>query len=158
MALMAAETLGVPYEHVKAHVGDPESTGFCNVTGGCRTTFATGMAVVRACERPIGSLMAQPIRLPPNGRRPSLTRRSPTVRWGYYIAQCKQRAALTWDLDEEQVDWADGEAVPKPGVNADVKPLSLADIARSAGRTGGPLLGRASLNAQGSVGTWRSRF
>ena len=118
MALMAAETLGVPYEQVKAHVGDTESTGFCNVTGGSRTTFATGMAVVQACED--------------------------------IIAQCKQRAALTWDLDPEQVDWADGQAVPKPGVNADVKPLSLADIARGAGRTGGPLLGRASLNAQGA--------
>ena len=118
MALMAAETLGVPYEQIKAHVGDTESTGFCNVTGGSRTTFATGMAVIQACED--------------------------------IIAQCKQRAALTWDLDEEQVDWVDGEAVPKPGVNADVKPLSLADIARGAGRTGGPLLGRASLNAQGA--------
>ena len=118
MALMAAETLGVPYEQIKAHVGDTESTGFCNVTGGSRTTFATGMAVVQACED--------------------------------IIAQCKQRAALTWDLDVEQVDWVDGEAVPKPGVNADVKPLSLANIARTAGRTGGPLLGRASLNAQGA--------
>ena len=118
MALMAAETLGVPYEQIKAHVGDTEATGFCNVTGGSRTTFATGMAVIQACED--------------------------------IIAQCKQRAALTWDLDEDQVDWVDGEAVPKPGVNADVKPLSLADIARGAGRTGGPLLGRASLNAQGA--------
>ncbi len=118
MALMAAETLGVLYEQIKAHVGDTESTGFCNVTGGSRTTFATGMAVVQACED--------------------------------IIAQCKQRAALTWDVDAEQVDWVDGEAVPKPGVNADVKPLSLADIARGAGRTGGPLLGRASLNAQGA--------
>ncbi len=118
MAQMAAETLGVPYERIKAHVGDTESTGFCNVTGGSRTTFATGMAVIQACED--------------------------------IIAQCKQRAALTWDLDEAQVDWVDGEAVPKPGVNADVNPLSLADIARSAGRTGGPLLGRASLNAQGA--------
>ncbi len=129
MALMAAETLGVPYERVKAHVGDTEATGFCNVTGGSRTTFATGMAVIQACERPIATLMAQPIRLPPNSRRPSLSRRSPSGRWGYFIAQCRQRAALTWDLDEEQVDWVDGEAVPKPGVNADVKPLSLADIA-----------------------------
>ena len=117
MCLMAAETLGVPYETINAHVGDTEATGFCNVTGGSRTTFATGLAVVQACED--------------------------------IIAQCKERAALTWDLDVEQVDWQDGRAVPKPGVNADVQPLSLADIARSAGRTGGPLLGRASLNAQG---------
>ncbi|MXW53156.1 MAG: xanthine dehydrogenase family protein molybdopterin-binding subunit [Gammaproteobacteria bacterium] len=117
MCLMAAETLGVSYETINAHVGDTEATGFCNVTGGSRTTFATGLAVVQACED--------------------------------IIAQCKERAALTWDLDVDQVDWEDGKAVPKPGVNADVQPLSLADIARSAGRTGGPLLGRASLNAQG---------
>ena len=118
MALMAAETLGVPYEVVRAHVGDTEATGFCNVTGGSRTTFATGMAVIQACED--------------------------------IIAQAKARAALTWDLDADQVDWVDGEAIPKPGVNADVNPLSLADIAANAGRTGGPLLGRASLNAQGA--------
>ena len=118
MALMAAETLGVPYERVRAHVGDTEATGFCNVTGGSRTTFATGMAVIQACED--------------------------------IIAQAKQRAALSWDIDEDQVDWVDGEAVPKPGVNADVNPLSLGDIAANAGRTGGPLLGRASLNAQGA--------
>ena len=45
MCLMAAETLGVEYDKVRAQVADTESTGFCNVTGGSRTTFATGMAV-----------------------------------------------------------------------------------------------------------------
>ncbi len=118
MCLMAAETLGVPYDQVKAYIGDTESTGFCNVTGGSRTTFATGMAVVRACEA--------------------------------IIAECKARAAATWNMDAEQVDWQDGQAVPAPGVNADVEPLSLADIAAKAPRTGGPILGHASLNAQGA--------
>ena len=61
------------------------------------------------------------------------------------IAQMKQRAAATWGIDEELVDWQDGQAIPKPGVNADVKSLTLAQIAASSGRTGGPLLGRASL-------------
>ena len=50
MCLMAAETLGIEYEQVRAQVADTDSTGFCNVTGGSRTTFATGMAVTRACE------------------------------------------------------------------------------------------------------------
>ena len=118
MCIMAAETLGVRYEQVRALIGDTESTGFSNVTGGSRTTFATGMAVVRACED--------------------------------IIAQCKARAAATWGVDEDQVVWEDGQAIPAPGVNADVKPLSLADIAANAARTGGPLLGRASLNAQGA--------
>ena len=126
MCLMAAETLGVPYNIVRAHVGDTESTGFCNVTGGSRTTFATGLAVVQACED--------------------------------IIAECKQRAAMTWDIDADQVDWTDGEAVPKPGVNIDVAPLSLADIAGNAGRTGGPILGRASLNAQGAGASFSVNF
>jgi CO/xanthine dehydrogenase Mo-binding subunit len=65
------------------------------------------------------------------------------------IAQCKQRAAATWGIEEELVEWQDGQAIPKPGVNADVKPLTLAQIAANSGRTGGPLLGRASLNARG---------
>ena len=118
MCLMAAETLGVPYEQIRAVVGDTESTGFSNVTGGSRTTFATGMAVIQACEDIIG--------------------------------QCKSRAAATWGVDEDQVEWEDGQAIPSPGVNADVKPLTLADIAGNAAKTGGPLLGRASLNAQGA--------
>ncbi|MCY4213180.1 MAG: xanthine dehydrogenase family protein molybdopterin-binding subunit, partial [Gammaproteobacteria bacterium] len=41
MGLMAAETLGVPYEQIKTYVGDTERTGFCIVTGGSRTTFVT---------------------------------------------------------------------------------------------------------------------
>jgi len=118
MALMAAETLGVPYDQIRVLIGDTESTGFSNVTGGSRTTFATGMAVVRACED--------------------------------IIAQCKARAAATWGVDAEQVRWEDGQAIPAPGVNAELKPLRLADIAATAPKTGGPLLGRASLNAQGA--------
>ena len=126
MCLMAAETLGVPYERVKTYVGDTESTGFCNLTGGSRTTFATGLAVVRACEDIIG--------------------------------QCKARVAATWGVDEDQVDWQDGRAVPAPGVNADVTPMSLADIAASAPKTGGPILGRASVNAQGAGASFSVNF
>jgi CO/xanthine dehydrogenase Mo-binding subunit len=48
--------------------------------------------------------------------------------------------------------------VPAAGVNADVTPLSLADIAGNAARTGGPLLGRASLNAQGAGASFSVNF
>ena len=126
MCLMAAETLGIDYDDVRAQVGDTESTGFCNVTGGSRTTFATGMAVTQACEA--------------------------------VIADCKRRAAMTWGLDEDQVEWEDGQAVPGPGVNADVKPLSLAELARKAGKTGGPITARASLNAQGAGAAFSVNF
>jgi len=117
MALMAAETLKVPYERIRVRIGDTDSTGFCNTTGGSRTTFATGMAVIQACEE--------------------------------VVRQLKQRAALTWGIDAEQVDWEDGEARPMPGVNVDAPSLPLAKIARAFPKTGGPISARASLNAQG---------
>ncbi|MCB2061343.1 MAG: xanthine dehydrogenase family protein molybdopterin-binding subunit, partial [Novosphingobium sp.] len=56
MAIMAAETLQIPYERVRVTVADTSSIGFSMVTGGSRTTFATGMAVTQACEKVIDSL------------------------------------------------------------------------------------------------------
>jgi CO/xanthine dehydrogenase Mo-binding subunit len=66
------------------------------------------------------------------------------------VGQLKARAAALWSVDADMVDYVDGEVVPKPGVNVDAKPLSLADLAGMTAKTGGPLLGRASLNARGA--------
>jgi CO/xanthine dehydrogenase Mo-binding subunit len=56
MAMMAAETLGIPIERVKPIVADTASIGFTHVTGGSRVTFATGMATVQAAEKVIDQL------------------------------------------------------------------------------------------------------
>jgi CO/xanthine dehydrogenase Mo-binding subunit len=56
MAIMAAETFGIPVEKVRPSVTDTASIGFSMVTGGSRTTFATGMAVVQAAEKVIEDL------------------------------------------------------------------------------------------------------
>ena len=50
MCAMAAETLGIPYEKVRPIIADTSSLGFTFLTGGSRTTYATGMAVVQAAE------------------------------------------------------------------------------------------------------------
>ena len=50
MAIMAAETLGIDYNQVRATVVDTGSVGYTHVTGGSRVTFATGMAVVNATK------------------------------------------------------------------------------------------------------------
>ena len=50
MAIMAAETLGVDYNQVRAIVADTASVGYTHVTGGSRVTFATGTAVVNATK------------------------------------------------------------------------------------------------------------
>jgi CO/xanthine dehydrogenase Mo-binding subunit len=59
MAMMAADTLGVPYEAVRSTVADTASIGYNHVTGGSRVTYATGMAVVQACEKIIDDMRAR---------------------------------------------------------------------------------------------------
>jgi len=56
MAMMAAEVLGLPIEKVRPIVADTASIGFSMLTGGSRTTFATGMAVVQAAEKIVAEL------------------------------------------------------------------------------------------------------
>ena len=56
MAMMAAETLGLPAERVRATVGDTASIGYSFLTGGSRTTFATGTAVVMAARKVVDEL------------------------------------------------------------------------------------------------------
>ena len=56
MALMAAETLGIEYDKVRPIVADTNSVGYTQGTGGSRVTFATGLAVVNACNKVIEEL------------------------------------------------------------------------------------------------------
>ncbi len=44
IAMQLAETLGITAEDVQPHVGDTDSVGYTDVTGGSRVTFATGLA------------------------------------------------------------------------------------------------------------------
>jgi xanthine dehydrogenase molybdenum-binding subunit len=59
MAMIVAEELGIPYEHVKPYVADTESVGFTDVTGGSRTTYATGLACYTAAQEAKKQLCAR---------------------------------------------------------------------------------------------------
>ncbi len=48
LAMQLAETLGIDYDSVRPMVADTDSIGHNDVTGGSRTTFASGMAVHEA--------------------------------------------------------------------------------------------------------------
>jgi len=118
MAIMAAEVLGIHVDKVRPIVADTSSIGYNFLTGGSRVTFATGMAVVQACEAAVGEL--------------------------------RERAAKTWDIPSDAVVWEDGYARPTSSNAGDFEPLSLADIAGSSVKTGGPINGHASINAKGA--------
>jgi CO/xanthine dehydrogenase Mo-binding subunit len=56
MAMMAAEVLGLPVAKVRPIVADTASIGFSMLTGGSRTTFATGMAITQAAQNVVQEL------------------------------------------------------------------------------------------------------
>ncbi|MEW6270317.1 MAG: xanthine dehydrogenase family protein molybdopterin-binding subunit [Thermodesulfobacteriota bacterium] len=116
-AMIAAEELGLPVEHIRPVVADTDSVGHTDVTGGSRVTMATGLAVYEA---------AQDVK-----------------------RQLCERAAALWKTEPGAVRFADGCVVASDG---DTPKLALAEIAKQLGRTGGPVVGRATVNAQKATG------
>ncbi|HXU99611.1 MAG TPA: xanthine dehydrogenase family protein molybdopterin-binding subunit [Caulobacteraceae bacterium] len=80
MAMMAAETLGLPVEKVRPIVADTASIGFSMLTGGSRTTFATGMAVTQAAQKIVADLKRRAAQL--------WTVSEDMVEWADGAAQC----------------------------------------------------------------------
>jgi len=113
LALMAAEELGIPVERIRPTVGDTESVGYTDVTGGSRVTFATGMAVIEASQK--------------------------------VVAQLRERAAMIWGVDVEDVRWEDGVAHGRNGAS-DRDPMPLHVLAPQLRTTGGPVVASAQLS------------
>src|SRR6185503_17075362 len=63
------------------------------------------------------------------------------------VRQLRERAAMIWEIPLDEVAWEDGCARSNSG-SARFKELSLAEIAKTAGKTGGPIVGNAAINAQ----------
>ncbi len=60
------------------------------------------------------------------------------------------RAAKVWDIEPEAVVWEDGHARPSGPNAGDFEPMSLAEIAAIAEKTGGPIAGHYEVNAGGA--------
>ena len=66
------------------------------------------------------------------------------------IGKLCERAAQIWEVPAEGVVWENGHARPASTNVGDFEPMSLAEIARAAGRTGGAIAGSAEINAAGA--------
>ncbi len=66
------------------------------------------------------------------------------------IEDLRRRAAQIWECDLEQVAFDDGRCLPVEGSGLSHDPLSVAEIARKMGSTGGPINGQAQLSARGA--------
>jgi len=131
MALMAAEVLGVPVDTVHPTVADTDTVGYCDGTGGSRTTLATGGAVIQAAEKLVEEM-----------------RRRAAALWGLDIDE------VEW-VDGKAVSKTSGDLESMLEGNAAEqaaqKVLTLKELAEFAGATGGPLCAVASLHAHNSA-------
>ncbi len=66
------------------------------------------------------------------------------------VQQLCERAAKIWEIPADAVEWEDGYARPAGANAGNFEPMSLAEIAAMAGKTGGPIVGHAQINAQGA--------
>jgi CO/xanthine dehydrogenase Mo-binding subunit len=62
-----------------------------------------------------------------------------------------QRAAKLWGVPVDQVEFEGGSVKPLGDATAKAKPMSVADMAKVAGKTGGPIGGSGRINAQGAA-------
>ena len=63
IAQQTAETLSIAYEDVKPTVVDTDSIGYTFITGGSRTSFATGWAAIEAAEEVKAQMVARAARI-----------------------------------------------------------------------------------------------
>jgi CO/xanthine dehydrogenase Mo-binding subunit len=68
------------------------------------------------------------------------------------IKQLKQRAAKIWGIDEEAIEWENGEARPAGDNAGKFDPLTLAELADKATATGGPIGAGYQVNTEGAEG------
>jgi len=119
IAMQAAEALGIAYEDVRPSVVNTDSVGYTDVTGGSRTTFATGYAAHDAALDVIEQMRSRA-----------------AVRWN------TEEVPITSD------DVAYAEGVFSCTKDAE-KTLTFKELAELLPRTGGPITGRATVQPRG---------
>jgi CO/xanthine dehydrogenase Mo-binding subunit len=66
------------------------------------------------------------------------------------ITTLRERAAKMWDIPVEEVVWEEGQAKAKGEKHSNLAPLTMAEIAAKAPKTGGPIAGHSELVADGA--------
>ena len=124
IAMQAAETLSIPYEDVRPSVVSTDAVGYTDVTGGSRTTFATGYAAHDASLDVIAQMKERA-----------------AGRW----------MSDETPVGPEDVTYANG--VFSCTKDAEQK-LTFKELAALMPRTGGPITGRATVQPRGVGGAF----
>ena len=129
IAMQAAETLGIPYEDVNPSVAGTDGVGYTDVTGGSRTTFATGYAAYEAAHDVIRQMSQRA-----------------ADRWN---REAEEGDSAQFSADD--VSYSDG--VFRCSKDAG-KAITFKEMADLMPRTGGPITGRATSQPRGVGGAF----
>jgi CO/xanthine dehydrogenase Mo-binding subunit len=66
------------------------------------------------------------------------------------IQVLRERAAKTWEIDVEEVEWSDGQASPVGVQHSNLGTLTLEQLAKASPTTGGPIAGHNEVVADGA--------
>ena len=130
IAMQAAETLGIPYDDVKPIVAGTDGVGYTDVTGGSRTTFATGYAAYEAAQDVIRQMSERA-----------------ADRWNRESEEGDSAPRISVD----DVSYNDGvfSCAKDPS-----KTITFKEMADMMPRTGGPITGRATSQPRGVGGAF----
>ena len=130
IAMQAAETLGIPYEDVKPTVAGTDGVGYTDVTGGSRTTFATGYAAYEAAQDVIRQMSERA-----------------AERWNRESEEGDSAPQISVD----DVSYNDGVFTCAKDPS---KTFTFKEMADMMPRTGGPITGRATSQPRGVGGAF----
>lgn len=140
IAMQAAETLGIPYADVRPTVVGTDGIGFTDVTGGSRTTFATGYAAHEAALDVLRQMKER------------LARRWDSEMEKEFEGQAEREMAR---ITPDDVAYAEGvfTCTKDPG-----KTMTFKDVAAQMARMGGPITGRATSQPRGVGGAFATHI
>ena len=111
IAMQLAEALGIPAEDVKPSVVDTDSVGYTDVTGGSRTTFATGWAAYEAALDIQRQMVGRAAKLW------EISEEDVTCEEGVYASQSDPSKTLTFKELAEKLDETGGPVVGRAAVD-----------------------------------------
>ncbi|MEE8303127.1 MAG: xanthine dehydrogenase family protein molybdopterin-binding subunit, partial [Candidatus Tectomicrobia bacterium] len=138
IAMQAAERLDIPYEDVRPSVVGTDGVGYTDVTGGSRTTFATGYAAIEAANDVIRQMKERV-----------------AFRWTRDLEREVEEGTEPIRLTPDEVVYNDGTFSCEKVAD---RQASFKDVAALMPRSGGPITGRATVQPRGVGGAFATHI
>ena len=116
ISMQAAEALGIPAEDVRPSIVDTDSVGYTDVTGGSRTTYATGFAAWKAANNLVDELKGRVAMLWSEGTG-ELGKDDVTFESGVFRSKAEPQKSISFKELADKLDDLGGPAISTGSVD-----------------------------------------